>query len=47
MKIFISWSGAQSQYIAGILRWWLRRVIQHLDPWMSELDIGGRTALGK
>jgi TIR domain len=40
MKVFISWSGPQSQHIARALRAWLPRVIQHLDPWMSELDIG-------
>ena len=40
MKVFISWSGPQSQHIARALQTWLRRVIQHLDPWMSELNIG-------
>jgi TIR domain len=40
MKVLISWSGPQSQYIARTLQTWLVRVIQHLDPWMSELDIG-------
>jgi hypothetical protein len=40
MKVFISWSGPQSKYIAHALRIWLQSVIQHIDPWMSELDIG-------
>jgi hypothetical protein len=40
MKVFISWSGPQSKHIAHVLRIWLRSVIQHIDPWMSELDIG-------
>jgi hypothetical protein len=39
MKVFISWSGLQSKHIAHALRIWLRLVIQHIDPWMSELDI--------
>jgi hypothetical protein len=40
MKVFISWSGPQSKHIAHALRIWLRSVIQSIDPWMSELDIG-------
>jgi hypothetical protein len=40
MKVFISWSGLQRKHIAHALRIWLRLVIQHIDPWMSELDIG-------
>jgi hypothetical protein len=38
MKVFISWSGSQSNYIAKALRDWLRDVIQNLTPWMSEVD---------
>src|SRR6516165_8241755 len=40
MKIFISWSGDRSKYIATALRDWLRNVIQAADPWMSDVDIG-------
>jgi hypothetical protein len=40
MKVFISWSGPQSRYIAHALRKWLGLAIQHIEPWMSELDIG-------
>lgn len=40
MKIFISWSGETSKEIAKILREWLPTVIQHLNPYMSEEDIG-------
>jgi hypothetical protein len=40
MKVFISWSGPQSKYIACALRKWLSLVIQHIEPWMSELDVG-------
>ena len=39
MKIFISWSGPRSQYIAKALNDWLPKVIQAVDPWMSSEDI--------
>ncbi|MCX6580786.1 MAG: TIR domain-containing protein [Candidatus Aminicenantes bacterium] len=47
MKVFISWSGERSQLYARELKEWLPRVIQTLEPWMSDTDIerGSRWAL--
>lgn len=39
MKVFISWSGRQSQQIAASLRKWLPKVIQATIPWMSATDV--------
>lgn len=38
MKVFISWSGERSLAMAKAMRDWLPRVIQLIDPWMSESD---------
>jgi hypothetical protein len=35
MKIFLSWSGKQSQEIANAFNMWLPRVIQAVKPWFS------------
>jgi len=39
MKVFISWSGERSKEAANILHWWLPKVIQALEPWVSGRDI--------
>src|SRR5437016_8025282 len=39
MKVFISWSGQRSAAVADALRYWLPKVIQALEPWVSADDI--------
>jgi hypothetical protein len=40
MKIFLSWSGNQSRNLAVALRDWLPDILQFVEPWMSDTDIG-------
>jgi hypothetical protein len=39
MKVFISWSGERSKIIAESLKDWIPKVIQAIEPWMSNEDI--------
>ncbi|WP_197281385.1 toll/interleukin-1 receptor domain-containing protein [Micromonospora sp. NRRL B-16802] len=43
MKVFISWSGEPSRSIASELHGWLRVVVQHVRPWMSDVEIESGT----
>ena len=40
MKVFISWSGEPSRTIACELASWLCRIVQAVEPWMSDEAIG-------
>lgn len=40
MKVFISWSEEPSRSIARALDGWLESVVQHVDVWMSDEEIG-------
>jgi len=39
MKVLISWSGSRSRAVAEALHYWLKAVVQSIEPWMSEENI--------
>ena len=39
MKIFISWSGKRSHEVAKLVDYWIKCVIQAVDPWISSKDM--------
>ncbi|MFF3066591.1 hypothetical protein ACFVQ3_18790, partial [Oerskovia sp. NPDC057915] len=43
LKIFISWSGELSKNITRIIRMWLPKMFDRIDPWMSDIDIQAGT----
>lgn len=43
LKIFISWSGDLAKEVTKVLRAWLPKMFDHLDPWASEVDIDAGT----
>jgi hypothetical protein len=43
MKIFLSWSGQPSLNAAKVLEMWLPRLLQHVNPFISEeIEKGSR-----
>ena len=40
MKVFITWSGKKSKAVALALREWIPDVLNNIEAWMSEIDIG-------
>lgn len=47
MKVFISWSGTRSKLVAVALHEWLRPILQSVEVWMSEVDIGAGDRWGQ
>ncbi|SHZ34543.1 Uncharacterised protein [Mycobacteroides abscessus subsp. bolletii] len=39
LSIFISWSGTLARECTKVLREWLPRMFDHVDPWASDTDI--------
>lgn len=47
LKIFISWSGTLAKEVTKVLREWLPKMFDNIDPWASETDIdAGARGLG-
>lgn len=43
MKVFISWSGERSRLVAAALKEWLPDVLQGVEAWFSQEDVGKGT----
>lgn len=43
LKIFISWSGDLSKSVTRVIRSWLPKLFDRIDPWMSDVDIQAGT----
>jgi hypothetical protein len=43
LKIFISWSGELAKECTKVLRVWLPKMFDHIDPWASDVDIDAGT----
>ena len=43
LKIFISWSGELSKSVTRLIRAWLPKMFDRIDPWMSDIDIQAGT----
>jgi hypothetical protein len=39
LQIFISWSGELAKECTRVLREWLPKMFDHIDPWASDVDI--------
>lgn len=39
MKVFLSWSGTESEYMAESFKEWLPNILQYIEPYMSKKDI--------
>jgi len=39
VKVFISWSGTRSKETAILLRGWLPKIVNDIQPWVSEVDL--------
>ncbi|WP_328810606.1 TIR domain-containing protein [Rhodococcus sp. NBC_00294] len=43
LKVFISWSGDLSREVTRVIRHWLPKMFDRIDPWMSDIDIQAGT----
>ncbi|WP_068160365.1 TIR domain-containing protein [Rhodococcus phenolicus] len=43
LKVFTSWSGDFARDITRVIRDWLPKMLDRVDPWMSDIDIQAGT----